>query len=225
MSRLAAFAILVSALAASTAQAQIQKKGPEVWPGPNELSLHIGFQNPLVGYDLNGLGGLGGPPSGFQIKFDYAYRFSNPGRYSVWFDIGFSSVVGGCSVGLVGPLGGYSYSCGGNSFEPGAGIKIKWRTPIPLVPYFKATANFAGIFNRYCGESGFGVVVKPAGGVKYFLTKNIGVGIETGFTFGPVWYGGTPSSNAPCNDHYWGIPSHGEFYGAIDFTAGGEYVF
>lgn len=221
---LAIFATLaVALLAPRLAAAQIQIRGPQVYPGKSEVSVHLGFQNGIASYNYGG-----GPPGGFRLLGDYSFRFMDSGSYTLWINAGFALTVGGgCDTRLNG-FGGI-YGCGGyatgNSIEPMAGVKMKFRTPIPLVPYARLDAFFGYVFNRYCDDNGFAFGGRAAGGAKYFLNRNIGVGIETGFTLGGARYAGAPDSNPTCFQNGYYYPAHGEFYGAFDFLAGAEFAF
>lgn len=202
---LAALATTVALAPRSAHAADIQKSGPEEWPGKNEVSAHVGFQAGLNNY----LGG--GTPSGFKLVLDYSYRFHE----LVWLNFGANLVFGGGGCDAFGNCG---FAGNGNTAEPYAGVKLKWKTPIPLVPYAKADIIFAGIYNRYCGDNGFAFGLRVAGGVKYFLLKWLGLGVELGFTGGPAFYEGTGN----CSFQY---KSHTEFYAAFDFVIGAEFIF
>jgi hypothetical protein len=203
-------AVLAGLSVSSVAQADIQKYGSEEFPGKMELSAHIGAQSGLVGY--NG----GGTPGGFKFLADFSYHIESRFNGLLWLNAGVNFVLGGGGCTLQGACG---FGAGGDTAEPHAGIKLKWKTPIPLVPYMKADVVFIGIFARFCGDNGFSPGAAVGGGAKYFLTKNIGVGLETNFTFGPAFYGGTNG----CPDGAY--PSHTEFYLSFDIGAGGEFIF
>jgi len=210
-----ACALLVAAPARA---ASIQTSGPEVFPGKNEISVHLGGQVGIGSYFVDGRF-VGGPPGGFKLDFDYSYRVSNPGLYSVWLNLGANFVIGG-GCGFTGPV----YVCGGanngDGIEPFFGVKLKFRTPVPLVPYVKVGGNFIGIVNRYCSDNGFAIAARIGGGVKYFLTKNVGLGLDSGFNLGPGFYGGV-NSGPDCV----GYRSHIELYASWDLAAGAEFVF
>ena len=169
-----------SAIAPGVARAaDIQKSGPEEWPGKNELAAHVGFQAGLNNY----LGG--GSPSGFKLVLDYSFRFHE----LVWLNFGLNLVAGGGGCDAFGNCG---FAGNGNTVEPEVGVKLKWKIQsLPLVPYAKADIAFIGIYDRYCSDNGFAFGARVAGGVNYFLLKWLGLGIETGFTFGPAYYEGT----------------------------------
>ena len=54
---------------ADAARGDIQKSGPEEWPGKNEVSAHMGFQQGLTGFYG------GGTPTGFRLMAEYGFRF------------------------------------------------------------------------------------------------------------------------------------------------------
>ena len=222
--RLALIAVVGMLAGAGTARAQIQTRGPELFPGKNEISLHLGFQSGLTSYTTGNGYFAGGEPGGGRFMFDYGYRVNDLGKFSLWLNMGFA-FTGGSGAGVVyGPHGEYlSYGGSGYEMKPFFGVKLKWKTPIPLVPYAKFDGEFAGIFGRFCGDNGIGVLAHVAGGAKYFLTKNIGLGIETGFDFGPAHYNGTTFGD-PCSNSYY-YASHTEFYSSFDLEAGAEFIF
>jgi hypothetical protein len=198
---------LFAVLAASpAARAEIQKQGPEVWPGKNEFSVHMGWQNGINGYG----NGFGGPPTGFKVFLDYSFRFTE----LMWLNFGANLVFAGSC--------GNNFNCfagNGNTIEPEAGIKFKFvLNQIPLVPYAKADVVFVGIYNRPCNDNGFAIAGRASGGAKYFLTKNIGLGAETGFVAGPAFLNGTAACGVPNG-------AHGEFYFAWDIGLGAEFIF
>lgn len=212
------FSILLGVFGALTAlggsaNAKVQTHGPEVWPGKNEIAIHTGFE---VGHAI---------AEGFRLTLDYAYRVADHGKYSIWLNFGGALIVGGgCDINAPGVLGCAGWSSG-DAVEPFGGVKFKFKTPIPLVPYAKAnivfdyvwnTFNYYAFDNTYCGSNGVLPGVRGAGGANYFLTKNIGVGLETGLTFGPAVYFGC------------GGPNHGShvaFAAGFDMSAGAEFVF
>lgn len=224
-SRFVAVVVAAALFAPLAARADIQKDGPQRWPGKNEISLHLGWQGSLSSYTSSASGirvYAGSASSGGRFTFDYGRLLSDAGAYSIWLDLGFNFVVGGCNVAFLGA----NYDCSGAEFRPFGGVKLKFRTPIPLVPYAKLGAGAPIVFNRFCDDNGFGAVVQAAGGVKYFLTRNIGVGVEGGFSLGPVAYRGVSASDAACFSKYgYYYDSHVEFYAAYDFQAGAEFVF
>lgn len=209
MLRVTAAALALAALAAAPAAAgEIQQGVAEVFPTKQELSAHMGFQA--------GFGGKFGSTSGFKLDADYAYRF----HPLIWFDanianvFGFGSADGFCTNSVAGA------ACyrGGWALELMAGIKFKWMTPkIPLVIEAPALLGVEVLYNRDCGDNGAGVpVVKTGPGIKYFLTRRIGVGAKIDVAFGPGFHGaGSPI----CQDK-----SYTDFFGYFDFLVGAEFV-
>jgi len=213
-----ALALLALAALSRPARAEIQVKGPQVYPGKSEVSVHVGYQGGLVGW--NG----GGAPSGFRLLADYNFRFYDFGGTTLWLNAGAALTVGGACGNIANAAGAY---CGGlatgDSVEPMVGLKAKFRTPIPLVPYARLDAFFSYIFNRHCDDNGYGFGARAAGGAKYFLTRNVGIGIEAGVTLGPaIFPAGAPYGNKCPIYNY---PAHTDFYGAIDILAGAEFAF
>lgn len=209
MLRVTAVALALAALAAAPAAAgEIQQGVAEVFPTKQELSAHMGFQA--------GFGGKFGSTSGFKLDADYAYRF----HPLIWFDanianvFGFGSADGFCTNSVAGA------ACyrGGWALELMAGIKFKWMTPkIPLVIEAPALLGVEVLYNRDCGDNGAAVpVVKTGPGIKYFLTRRIGVGAKIDVAFGPGFHG---AASPICQDK-----SYTDFFGYFDFLVGAEFV-
>jgi hypothetical protein len=223
------FAVAVATLVAAPARAGIQTSGPQQWPGPHEISLGLGGQIGISSYYVTAPTGdvlfVGNPPGGFRLQLGYDYRVSTPGVYSVWIDAGINfGIGGGCSFAYQPNPRLYAYQCGygnnGDSIEPFVGVKLKFRVqPVPLVPYVRIDGSFVGIVNRFCGDNGFAIGPRVAGGIKYWLTKNVGLGLETGFLLGPAFYSGV--NIIGCQNY----GSHLAFYATWDMTFGADFAF
>jgi hypothetical protein len=193
----------------AVARAQVQRSGPEEYPSKHEISTHLGYQAGFGGH-------VGSGVSGLKLEVDYAYKF----HPLVWFtvqvanDFGFGSADGPCAHTLL----AYCYY-GGWDFELMAGVKLKWKTPIPLVVEAPILLGVDAIYNRECNDDGAAVpVVKAGGGVKYFVTRKIGLGAKIDFAFGPGFHGGTATSGC-------GKPNgYTDFFGYFDFMVGAEFV-
>lgn len=220
-----AIALVLSLAAAGPARADVQSSGPEVWPGKSALTLQLGFQNPVSWY-----GKQGGSPGGFRLLVDYDFRFYDAGSFTLWLDIGAALTLGGPCGGREREFTGV-WGCGpygnGHEVEPMAGVRMNFKVrPIPLVPYVRLDAFFSYIFNRYCGDNGFAFGGRAAGGAKYYLTRNLGVGLETAFTLGPGIYPyGAPDTNTVCFVNGLTYDAHTEIYATFELTAAAQYVF
>ena len=197
--------LLVLSAVSTVARAEIQQGVPEVFPSKHEISAHLGFQA--------GFGAQLGSTSGFKLDADYAYKF----HPFIWFDanlgnvFGFGAADGPCTQNILA-------TCyrGGWALEMMAGIKLKFATRIPLVIEAPALVGIEVLYNRDCGDNGAGFpVVKTGGGVKYFLTKRIGVGAKVDLAFGPGFHGATV-----CKQQQ----SYTDFFGYFDFVVGAEFV-
>jgi hypothetical protein len=141
--------------------------GPHPFLKENELSAHV----------LLALGG-DSTPGGTKVGLDYGYRLGNP----AWLNLEINFQRGICHT----PSG--STTCGtpsGTIFETLAGVKLKWATAIPVVPFVKGGAGLVYVFPEGA-PNGVGVVGRGAGGANYFFFDWLGVGAEIGFSFGHV---------------------------------------
>jgi predicted metal-binding protein len=204
---------LCTLLASATARADIQKSGPEEFPGKNEVSGHLGGQYGATSW-CGVSGGLtcGGTPGGFRLSVEYGRQLKD----LLWFNVGVNLVVSSSCVGADCP-----YTISGNTVEPNAGIKLKFKTQIPLVAFAKFDATLIGIWGRYCNDSGIAIAARAAGGANYFILKNLGVGLELGTTLGPAFLHGATGTDCFQGTY----SSHVEFYAAIDFNVGVEFIF
>lgn len=206
--RVGAGLIAVALLVAlpSVAGADIQREGPEVWYSKHELSAHLGYQLSF--------GGQVGDPHGLRLDAEYAYRF----HPLVWFDVqigqlfGFGARDGAC-------LKNTAALCyrGGWMTSVSAGVKLKFVTQkVPLVIEVPILLGVGGMYNRECGDDGASVPYFHAGaGIKYFIKQRIGIGGNVGVDLGPAFHEGTACK---------GGPRYTDFYGAIQFSLGAEFI-
>jgi hypothetical protein len=199
--------LILMMLAAPAGAVEIQKSGSENFPSNHELSAHLGYQA--------GVGGTFQNPSGLKLTGEYAYRFHE----LVWFDARVSNVFGFGSTG--GPcVDVVSSDCyrGGWAFGLAGGVKLKFRTPVPLVVEVPVLLGVDVLYNRDCGDDGAaGPLVRTGGSAKYFLTRNIGLGAAVNFAFGPGFHGGSDSPLCKRS-------SYVDFYGAFDFSLVAEFL-
>jgi hypothetical protein len=190
---------------ASLARGEIQRQGPEEFPGKHELSAHIGYQA--------GFGEQLGDPSGLKLAAEYAYRFHR----LVWFDLQLNNLLGfGARDGLC--LGSGNTFCyrGGWSTEIAAGVKLKFQTPVPVVIEVPLLLGVDILYNRECGDNGASFPVARVGvGAKYFLTRKVGIGVTVNVDFGPMYHASTPCRVGG---------TYTDFFGAFDFLLGAEFI-
>ncbi len=196
---------LVAATASSARAEEAEvKRTFEIQPSRHELSVDLGYQA--------GFGGDFGSPSGMKITGDYAYRF----HPIAWFDLqlsntfGFGSKDGRC----VNSVDSTCYR-GGWDVGVAAGVRLKFKTRIPLLIEVPLLVGVDVLYNRNCGDNGAAVVVRPGVRARYFLTPRIGLGAGINAAFGPGFHG---SGNAVCTTN-----SYTDFYGAFDFMVGAEF--
>jgi hypothetical protein len=195
---------------ADRSRTQGSRSGPERFPGKNEISPHIGYQA--------GFGGKFANPSGFKLFFEYARRLSD----LVWLDLQANNIFGfgPTTTGICYDRFGNPFPCnfdyyyGGWNFEFAFGVKLKIRTKIPLVVEVPMAVAVEVLYNRQCGDNGAAPALRVGAGVKYFVTRSVGIGGGTNFALGPGFHG---ASNC--------FGPYTDFFGAFDFQLGAEFVF
>jgi hypothetical protein len=158
-------------LAATPAHAEIQKSGPQLFPGKLQVGVTvIGFQAGFVNQT----------PSGYKLTADIAGLIASPGKLSLWLGGGLNYAFGFYSC--------YVTDCGGD-LQLWAFVMLTFEKllKIPLVPF--ARAGVGGDVLFYGNVAG-AFVLRVGGGAHYYLLKWLGLGLETNFTFGPGFYGG-----------------------------------
>jgi hypothetical protein len=204
--------ILILAAASPAFADGVQTSGAEAFPGKNEISAHIGYQAGFAGRYAN--------PSGFKLFAEYARALTD----LVWLDVQFNPVFGfgGSGTYTCYDRFGNPYVCGGAAYYGGwdlelaVGVKLKFKLgKIPLVIEAPITLALEGLVNRSCGDNGVAApVLRTGGGVKYFVTRAIGLGVGVNFALGPGFH-----ADSPC-----GPNGYTDFYGAFDFALGAEFI-
>jgi hypothetical protein len=178
MKRFAAVAALLLVLANRADAAEIQKSGAEQFPGKfmvgaNPIGLQLGFTD-------YGAFAIGNNTIGvadriiYKVNLQFAGLLKSFDKVSLW-------LGGELGIGGRGSLA---------VIEPGIFVQLtleKLVTKFPLVPIIRAGVS-GPIYVPYGfpGVSTAGAFqVKVGGGAYYFLTKNIGLGADTNFGFGP----------------------------------------
>jgi hypothetical protein len=210
LARLALLAALFAAPAAARAQAQPQPQQPPPQPqaqaqaqaqdnmlrGPhpflkdNELSAHV----------LLALG-AGDSPNGTKLAFDYGFKLARP----AWLNLQLNFQRGTCHMAAGDP------PCPpdtGSAFETLVGVKGKWPTAIPLVPFVKVGGGFVFVFPNNASAA-TGVAGRASGGANYFFFDWLGLGAEIGYSLG-YHAATTPGQHA---------------YAVLDFGGGIEFQF
>ena len=169
---IAVLTMAAALLVAAPARAQVQTKGPEVFPGKLMVGAHIiGFQTGFVNQ----------APSGYKLLTDIEGLIAQPGKLSLWLGGGLDYAFGFYACNING-------NCGGD-LQLWAFVMLTFEKliPIPLVPFARAGIGTDILFY---GNTAGAAVFRFGGGVDYWLFKWLGLGIETNFTFGPGFYGG-----------------------------------
>jgi hypothetical protein len=184
---LASGAIALALLARPARAEDNMLRGPHPFLKDNELAAHVQL-----------VAGIGSTPGGTKIAADYGYRLRGP----AWLDLQLNFQRAACHT----PSG--ALTCdqpSGSIFETLAGIKLKWATPIPIVPYVKGGVGLAYAFPNGAAD-GFGFAARLGGGASYFIFDWLGFGAELGYSVGHL---STASSK----------------YAEIDFGGGVEFQF
>jgi len=166
------FAIVAAAAAMRAAPAraaEVMLRGPHPFLKDNEVSARLLFAD-----------GIGSAPTGTKIALEYAYKAAHP----LWADIQLNLQHGGCqSAPAQAPCGVDS----GDVVETLGGIKWKWATTIPLVPFVDGLAGMVFVFPD-SAQSALGFTARVAGGASYYFFDWLGVGAQAGFSLGRVSY-------------------------------------
>jgi len=191
---LLAVAALAWVLAPAEARAQDNMlRGPHPFLKDNEIE----------GYVLLATG-LASAPSGTKLAFDYDYKLVLP----LWLVLQLNLQLSNChttpGVMICGPDTG-------KAFETLAGAGWKFATPIPLVPFAKATAGLVYVFPNGANAAA-GFTARVAGGATYFFFDWLGIGGELGFSLGHVGYDAT-------------FPNSNHTYAIFDFGGGIQFQF
>jgi hypothetical protein len=165
---------MLSATGSAHAAAELEKAGAEQFPGKLALGIHaLGFQAP---FDDRA-------PGGYELHVDLAGRAKKLGKAgSLW-------VGGGLSYAHP------SYTCATpNGCAHDVAVELFVRVTlerllnIPLVPFLEA--GLGGDVLGYSSYSnvGGGVPIRVGAGFHYYVLKQLGLGLETNFAFGPGFY-------------------------------------
>jgi len=196
---LTALALVLAMLSPSVARAQENQNllhGPHPFLKANELSVHA-----LIGE------GQGDALSGAKLELGYGYKLTG-GANPFWLNLLLSFEHSGCNPATGGPNDCAGIT--GDIVETMAGMKWKFATPIPVVPYLQGNAGLVFAFPNGATDA-LGLALRAAGGANYFFFDWLGLGIQVGFSVGRIDYDGT---------------FHGSHtYSVVDFGGGVEFQF
>ena len=194
-----ALALVLAMLSPSVARAQENQNllhGPHPFLKDNELSVHA-----LIGE------GQGDAISGAKLELGYGYKLTG-GAVPFWLNLLLSFEHSGCNPGNSGPDACAGVT--GDIVETMAGVKWKFATPVPVVPYLQGNAGLVFAFPNGATDA-LGVALRAAGGANYFFFDWLGLGIQVGFSVGRIDYDAT---------------FHGSHtYSVVDFGGGVEFQF
>ena len=179
-------ALLAATLGAGAARADDNiLRGPHPFLRDNELSAHVLL---VVGGNQT--------PDGTKIAADYGFHLRGP----AWLDLQLNYQHARCDTGS---SAGTCVVPSGTIFESLAGLKLKWATAIPLVPYVKGGGGLVTAFPDGA-PNGLGPMLRVAGGANYFIYDWMGFGVEIGYSLGH-------------------LSSADSSYSELDFGAGAEF--
>jgi hypothetical protein len=191
-------ALAAAALAPASARAEDNLlHGPHPFLKDNELSAHV-----LL------VAGVADTPGGTKIAADYGYRLSNP----VWLNLQVNYQRAACHAPSGAPT---CNEASGSVFETLAGVKLKWATPIPLVPYVKGGVGLAYAFPNGAGNA-MGFAARGGAGANYFFFDWLGFGAELGYSVGSLSIGSSAIG---------GAAGGSSSYSELDFGGGLEFQF
>jgi len=211
LSTLLVLAVLSTVSARASHAAEIQKSGPQQYPGKFTLGVYpLGWQ---AAFD-------GASTGGYKFLVDFAAMVASPGKISIW--------IGG-GLGYAHP----TYSCAVNGWGGCAHdiqfafflrLTLEKLLKIPLVPYVEAGLGgdilyYPSRFNL-ASNTGGGGVLRVGGGIDYFILKNIGLGVNTHFAAGGASY--PVAATGGCGV---GASTCGAFLGNWDFLIGAKFAF
>jgi len=204
MKRIGILIVLLLLSVSRVDAAEIQKAGSEEWPGKimvgvRPLGMQLGFSE--YGAPLPGITYGIGDRVVYKLGLDIAGIVGRFSKATLW--LGGEVNVGG--------RGNFAF------IEPGVFVMVtleKLVTKFPLVPIVRAgVSGPISLPYGYDGATVYGAFqIKVGGGAYYFLTKNIGLGADLNFGFGPGFAKYTGSL-------------HTGFAGFWDFGAGARFAF
>jgi hypothetical protein len=150
-------------------------EGPHPFLKDNELSAHILIAS-----------GIGDSMSGAKLALDYGYKLWG-GVIPMGLDLAINMQHGSCNQI------GTNAVCRpdtGTVFETLAGVRWKFPTPIPLVPYGAVAGGFVFAFPNGV-DAGAGLMARAVGGANYFFFDWLGLGAQVGFSLGHLNYDAT----------------------------------
>jgi hypothetical protein len=130
--------------------------------------------------------GQGDSMAGAKLVFDYGYKLTG-GEIPAWVDLAIGIQHATCSSSsATSPCSQQT----GSTFETLAGVKWKFATAIPLVPFVSAGAGFAYGFPNGA-DAGMGIMARATGGASYFFVDWLGLGLQVGYSLGYLGYDST----------------------------------
>jgi hypothetical protein len=168
-------------------------RGPHPFLKDNELAAHV-----LI------VAGVSQTPGGTKVAADYGYRMTGP----AWLNLQLNFQRAPCHS----PSG--ASTCdepSGSVFETLAGVKLKWATPIPVVPFVKGAVGLAYSFPNGAANA-LGFAARAGGGASWFVFDWLGFGAELGYSVGSMTMHSSSSMST-------------SGYAELDFGGGVEFQF
>ncbi len=196
MTRTLVAALTAACLVAGTAHAEVQRNVEQVFPGRVIIGVHP------IGVQINNNEGYFDGYVRYRFAFDIAGLLGHAGRVGVWMG------------------GGLNYAGGpAHDLQPWFFVMMTFERflRIPLVPSVRIGVGT----DIFYGNDGFydsiSAAFKTDFGLHYYLTRNIGLGFQSGITAGPVFRRDNP------RDPNTTLRAHA--YAAFDFGVGARFAF
>jgi len=185
--------LTVAILVGSTPAFAVQQNVEQVFPGRVIIGVHpLGFE---ANNDYS---------ARYKLAFDIAGLLGHPGRVGVWLGGGFN----------------YAYAPGpAHDLQPWFFVMMTFERflRIPLVPSLRLGVGTDVFYDNDGYYVAASAAFKADFGMHYYLTRNIGIGFQSGFTAGPVF-----KRDDPRNPN---TPLHAYGYVSWDFGLGARFAF
>lgn len=147
--------------------------------------------------------------AGYKLQLDFSGKLKEMDKLTIWLGGGFNYTAGT-----------YGFVFGNHDVQLWAFVMLTLEKllKIPLVPFVRAgIGGDVLLYNASASGtlSGGAFAIRMGGGIHYYIIKQLGMGFETNFTFGPGFY--PAAVHGPCGG---GNTTCVNLYGNWDFGFG-----